>query len=418
MQAYALTGPTRLSGEITIHGAKNSALPILAATVLCRGRCTLRNIPDIEDICVACRILRLLGAQVQRQGDTLLVDTTDLENRPIPAQLAGKMRASILFLGALMGRCGKAEIALPGGCPLGERPVDLHLSSLQSLGARITVQDCLVSLSCPGAAGGRLELPIPSVGATENILLAACLGTAQTVICGAAKEPEIMDLAHFLQKAGARICGVGTNTITVHAVPELSGVTHTVISDRIEAGTYLCACAGCGGDVTLRHADASLLTAVTEPLQAAGCRIEAEGSTIRIRSSGALLMPPDIETQPYPGFPTDAQPVLMAALLRSEGECRFRETIFPRRFAHAVQMQRLGADITLCGDCALLRGGAALHGASVQAQDLRGGAALLIACMSAEGKSVVTGVKHVERGYDNLEKGLAGLGAQIKKVEI
>lgn len=418
MLAYELTGPTSLSGEINIHGAKNSALPILAATILCRGRCLLQNVPAIEDVHIACQILHLMGAEVTRQESGLLVDTTIMENCPIPASLAGKMRASILFLGALMGRFGSASIALPGGCPLGQRPVDLHLSSLRKLGAEVEVRDSALLLSCPCVCGARIELPFPSVGATENILLAASRCAEETVLLGAAKEPEIADLASFLQQAGAKISGGGTDRILIRGTDELHGVTHTVIPDRIETATYLCAAAGCGGELTLRNTDSAALASVMEVLRGAGCEIESDARSIFLRSSGQLTMPQQIVTLPYPGFATDAQPAVMAALLRAEGTCVFRETIFERRFAHTAQMRKLGADVSCCGNDAVLRGVRRLFGNTVQAQDLRGGAALLIACMMSEGKSIVTGVKHVERGYDNLEKNLAELGAGIKKVEI
>ncbi len=418
MQAYEIAGPTRLFGEVTIHGAKNSALPILAATVLCRGRCFLRNIPEIEDVHTACLILQYLNAEVRRQGNALYIDTTYLKNRPIDGTLAGKMRASILFLGALMGRFGEASIALPGGCPLGKRPVDLHLCALERLGAQIEVQEDRLVLTCPFFCAAEIRLPIPSVGATENILLAAGCVEHETVIVGAAREPEICDLAEFLQKTGAVIRGVGTDRISIIGCRRPAGTIHTVIPDRIETATYLCAAAGCGGELTLYQTDAKLITPVIDSLEHAGCRIESEAEYIKICASGGLSMPPDVVTMPYPGFPTDAQPVLMAALLRAEGACRFRETIFEHRFCHAEQMKRLGGNLTQNADEVLLRGTDKLIGNSVNAQDLRGGAALVIACLQAEGKSLLTGVKHVDRGYDNLEKNLSALGAIIKKVEI
>ncbi|MCQ2420244.1 MAG: UDP-N-acetylglucosamine 1-carboxyvinyltransferase [Clostridia bacterium] len=418
MQADEIIGPTRLFGNVTIHGAKNSALPILAATVLCRGRCILRNVPEIEDVSAACRILQHLGAELSRQRDALSIDTSHLVNRSIDSCLAGKMRASILFLGALMGRFGEVTIALPGGCPIGRRPVDLHLCALERLGAQIEEQEEMLHLRCETPRTGMIRLPVPSVGATENVLLAGACMECETVLEGAAREPEICDLADFLQKAGAVIRGAGTDRISIIGCRDLAGTAHTVISDRIETATYLCAAAGCGGEVTLHHTDGSLLIPVLQTLEQAGCRIERKSDSLKICTSGRLTMPSVIVTRPYPGFPTDAQPLMMAAFLRAEGACRFYETIFEHRFCHAGQMKKLGGKLTEDPESVYLRGTDMLTGSNVRAQDLRGGAALAIACMQAEGKSVLTGVKHMDRGYDNLEKNLKNLGAKIKRVEI
>lgn len=418
MKKLLIEGPARLSGTVRIHGAKNSILPVLVACCLCSSPCVLHNCPDIEDVRTALQILETLGCKTKREGSTLLIDPAGFCRWKIEKRLAGKMRSSILFLGPLLARFERAELALPGGCPLGDRPIDLHVKALSKLGARFCFEGGEISAGWPDRRGGRIELPIPSVGATENILLACALGTQEVTIKGAAREPEITDLIGFLRAAGADISGAGTGELTIRGVSKLHGATYTILPDRIETATFLCMAAGCGGEVELQRCDGRLLRPVIEALRAAGCEIESEASRIFLRSSGALFSVPPVTTAPYPGFPTDAQAVLMAAVLKAKGESVFHETIFERRFLHVPELRKLGADITLCDQAALVRGVSELHGAKLHAEDLRGAAALVAAALTAEGESELTGLAHLMRGYCGLEENLKNLGAAIKSVDI
>lgn len=328
------------------------------------------------------------------------------------------MRSSILFLGALLARCGKAELALPGGCPLGERPIDLHVKSLSKLGARFSFEKGILQAAWRERSDGDVFLPRPSVGATENLLLACALMNGTVTLHGAAREPEITDLIGFLRAAGADIRGAGSGDITIRGVKKLHGATYTILPDRIETATYLCMAAGCGGDVALRRCDGRLLAPVIERLREAGCEINCDGSEIALKSSGRLTAVSPVTTAPYPGFPTDAQALLMAAVLRAKGESVFQETVFERRFLHVPELQKLGADIVLSGKTARVRGVAHLHGAMLRAEDLRGAAALITAGLLAEGESEVLGLSHLARGYESLEQNLKNLGAAIKSVDI
>ena len=418
MKKLLIEGPARLSGTVRIHGAKNSVLPVLAACCLCASPCVLHNCPDIEDVRTALKILETLGCKTKREGSTLLVDPAGLDSYRVSKQLAGKMRSSVLFLGPLLAKFSRAELALPGGCPLGDRPIDLHVKALSLLGARFSFQDGAICAEWPKRLGGAISLPIPSVGATENLLLACAMGKTEVTLTGAAREPEISDLIGFLRAAGADISGAGTGELVIRGVPKLHGATYTILPDRIEAATYLCMAAGCGGEVELKRADGRCLQPVLDFLRTAGCEISCAGSQIFIRSSGDLTAIERVVTAPYPGFPTDAQPVLMAAVLKAKGESVFHETVFARRFLHVPELWRLGADITLRGQTAAVRGVSKLHGAELKAEDLRGAAALVAAELMAEGKSELTGLGHLERGYCALEENLKNLGAAIKSVDI
>lgn len=418
MKILSVTGGAALSGSVAIHGAKNSVLPILAASILSSAPCVLHNCPQIEDVEVSLAILRHLGCDVNRDRDTLFLDAQTICRTDIPPELAGKMRSSILFLGALAARMGEASLALPGGCPLGARPIDLHLSALAEMGSEISVEQQRVICKAKKLHPAHICLPFPSVGATENILLAASRCNGTLVLENAAMEPEIADLIAFLRKTGVQISGAGSKTLTIASGNHEHAVRHTVIPDRIETATYLCAVAGCGGNVQLRHTSGKLLLPVMETLRAAGCHISEHRDGLHIRSDGRLSAPPPVCTMPYPGFPTDAQAPVMAALLRAEGICRFRETIFEDRFHHISEFRKMGADVSLDNTQATLHGVAKLHGANMYAADLRCGAALVIAALQAEGKSCISGVKHLERGYDKLEENLKSLGAEIKTVEI
>lgn len=418
MQKLLLTGGARLCGTAEIHGAKNSALPILAACCLCSGTCVLHNCPEILDVTTACEILKSLGAQVCREKRSLIVDTRGLKDARIGGALAGKMRSSVIFSGALLARCGWAELALPGGCPLGARPIDLHVKALQSLGARVELSRETITAQWEKPQSAEIFLPFPSVGATENILLAGALGNQTVCVHGAACEPEIEDLANFLCACGAEITGAGTKTITICGVEHLHGAEYTILPDRIETATCLCAVAGCGGDAEFQKTDAALLEPVVSSLRQAGCRITTRQNTIRIQSGANLKAPEPVITAPYPGFPTDAQAVMMAAVLKAEGESLFQENIFEQRFWHVPEFLKLGAKISLRDKTATVQGVRELHGAALSARDLRGAAALLIAGMMAEGESSLVGLEHLRRGYENLEETFKNLGANIKSVDI
>ena len=413
MEALVIQGGKRLNGEVAVSGAKNAVLPILAATMVQGGVYRIHNCPEISDVALAGEILESLGCRVERRGKTLRIDSRDATGTAIPAALMGKMRASVLFLGALLSRFGCASMTMPGGCPLGRRPIDLHLDALARLGASVVLWEGEILCDAPQLHGAAIELQFPSVGATENVLLAAmgCQGTV--VLQNAAREPEIVDLIGFLQSMGAEISGAGTDTLTIRGGAPLRGTTYTVMPDRIEAATFLCACAGCGGEICLLGADGRHLTPVLDTLAAAGCELCWSQESITLRRLGPLKAVGEIETAPYPGFPTDVQAPMMAALLRAGGSTRFSETVFERRFAHVPQLRRFGAEIELVGSAALVRGVSALRPATVTGTDLRAAAAMVVAALQAPGESYVFGINHLIRGYDNLDEKLRTLGAAV-----
>ena len=413
MGSITIEGGHRLGGDVTVQGAKNSVLPILAATLLCGGECRIRRCPHLSDVDAAADILRYLGCKVDWSDGDLLVDSRVLARCDIPQTLMRRMRSSVIFLGAILARCGWAELSYPGGCELGPRPIDLHLAALRTLGASIEERGGKLYCQARHLTGGQIVLAIPSVGATENAMLAACGAEGVTVITNAAREPEIVDLQDFLCACGAEVRGAGGSVITVEGKRPLHGCSHRVIADRIVAATYLCAGAAAGGDILLRQADCRHLATVTTALQQAGCRIDCGEEGIRLRSEGRLQAVTPVRTAPYPGFPTDCQAILMAALLRSRGTTVFVENIFESRYRHVAELQRMGADIRVEGRVAVVCGVERLHGADVLSADLRGGAALALAALAARGSSRLGGVEFVRRGYADLDRLLAGLGAQI-----
>ena len=416
--SYLMIGGGRpLHGRIAVQCAKNSVLPVLAAALLAGDACRIAACPRLSDVETAAEILRHLGCTAQWDGGDLLVDTTHISRCDIPEELMRKMRSSVIFLGAILSRCGQAELSYPGGCELGPRPIDLHLTALRTLGAEINEIGGSLLCRANRLRGADIVLTLPSVGATENAILAACGAEGTTVIANAAREPEIADLQDFLQKLGVEIHGAGTSAITVQGKGTLHGCTHRCIGDRIAASTYLCAAAAAGGQVTLTGIDYRHLATVTTALHQAGCRLQCDDDTITLESSGRLRSIAPVHTSPYPGFPTDAQPLLMAALLRSEGATMFVENMFESRYRHVPELLRMGAEIRLEGRVAVVCGVTDLHGAAVRSADLRGGAALVIAGLQARGVTQIHNIHHIQRGYQDIAGDLAALGAEVSTAE-
>ena len=417
MSQLWIEGGHRLSGEVAVQGAKNGVLPILAATVLARDTCVIENCPRLRDVEASARILRHLGCDAHWEDSALVVDTRGMNRCDIPDDLMREMRSSVIFLGAILARRGAAELSYPGGCELGPRPIDLHLWALRTLGAEI--EDKGGGLRCRAGClrGAEMTLSIPSVGATENAILAAVGAEGVTVICNAAREPEIGDLQKFLNACGASVHGAGSSTVVVKGGKPLHGCTHRCLGDRIVAATYLCAVASAGGTARLTGVDCCQLSTVTSALSEAGCRIRSDIDGISIECARPLQAIRPVRTAPYPGFPTDAQAVLMAALLKSEGATVFVENIFESRYRHVDELVRMGADIRVEGKVAVVCGVEALRGAALQAADLRGGAALAVAALGAQGVSTVSRTEHIDRGYEDLARDLAALGAHIRREE-
>ena len=416
MGAYQIQGGRPLCGVIPIHGAKNSMLPILAATLVTKGECVLHNCPCISDADAALSILQSLGCRTRREGQTLVVDTYSACGTEIPAVLMQKMRAAVIFLGALLARFGQARLSHPGGCCLGSRPIDLHLLGLRLMGAECEYEGEELACTVKKLQGATIALPFPSVGATENLLLAALACAGETILCNAAREPEIDDLIGFLTACGAEIDGVGTSVLRIHGGKRLHGAEYTVMPDRMEAATYLCAAAATRGELRLTGIVPEHLRAVTEALLRGGCEILQSMRELSLRCSDLCAVSP-VRTAPYPAFPTDAQAPMMAAMATARGVSIFEETIFSDRFRHVPALVSMGAKITAAKRCAVVEGVPALHGATVTATDLRGGAAMVIAALAAEGESVITQTEHTERGYAELVQCLRACGARISITE-
>ena len=405
--------PGRVDGTLRVQGAKNSALPILAASLLVRGETVLCNCPRLADVDSAADILCHLGCRVRREGDAVIVDASDVQPRAIPNDMMRRMRSSVIFLGAILARTGQAQMTYPGGCELGPRPVDMHLAALRQLGAEITEEDGRITARAGSLQGARIDLRFPSVGATENAMIAAAAADGVTVIRGAAREPEIADLARFLQRVGCRVSGGDGTLIVEGAQVPAKAAEHRVIEDRIAAGTYLCAAAATGGQVCVCGVTPSHLEALCGVLTQAGCTAETGRDSVTLQAPSRLSAAGTIVTQPYPGFPTDLQAPLMAALLRARGETVFEETIFGSRYRHVTELAKLGADIVCDGRQARVRGVETLHGAAMTATDLRGGAAMLVAALAAEGDSEVAEAAHIDRGYEAPEEAFGQLGIRL-----
>lgn len=416
-----VNGGGPLKGEVCISGAKNSALPILAACVLGTEEIILDGVPNLKDVEIMLEVLKHLGAKVEYIGEeSVRIDSKDLNTCETPFELMDKMRASFVVMGPLLSRFKEAYTKAPGGCNIGARPIDLHLKGFEALGAKTKVNDDEISITTNGKlTGNEVYLDFPSVGATQNIMMAATLAEGETTIENAAKEPEIVDLASFLTKMGAKIKGAGTSTIVIEGVDKLTGTRHTIIPDRIEAASYMIAAAMTKGDVTIKNVIGSHIRPVIAKLIEMGAIVEEiEDEDIIKVKVGKKLKPNNIQTLPYPGFPTDAQAQFMALMTICDGESKIQETVFENRFMHVEQLNKMGAAIATSGNRATIVGVDKLHGANVKATDLRAGAALVIAALVAEGQTRISDIYHIDRGYSNLVEKFTKLGADIKRVEI
>ena len=420
MARYEVKGGTPLSGEITISGAKNAAVAILPAALLVEGKCRVENVPDISDVHVLLDILADMGAQVTREGSgTVVLDCTCITKTEPDPELVRKMRASYYLMGALLSRFGKAHVALPGGCNFASRPIDQHIKGFRALGAEVDETEEYVNLQPgeDGLRGSRISLDVVSVGATVNIIMAACLLPGQTVIENAAKEPHIVDLANFLNTMGARISGVGTDTVKIRGVEKLRGGTYAIIPDQIETGTYLAAVAAAGGNVLVKNVIPKHMECITGKLQEMGVRVTNYDDAIRVRSEGRLRCT-TVKTRPYPGFPTDMQAQICVCMALASGVSKLTENVYETRFfGYCSELQEMGADILINGKTAIVTGRESLHGAEVAAHDLRAGAALIIAGLAAKGTTTIRNVHFVERGYENIVEKLKSLGADITRIE-
>jgi len=428
MDRIRIVGGAQLKGSIPISGAKNAALPLMIASLLTRDTLTLKNVPNLADVNLLARILRNHGVDhtvdgkrngpTRHLGETFHLTARDIVDTTAPYEMVSRMRASFWVIGPLLARMGQARVSLPGGCAIGTRPVDLHLDALKALGAEIDIEAGYAVARTPkgGLVGNRIVFPKVSVGATHNALMAATLARGETVIENAAREPEVGDVAHCLVKMGARIGGIGTSTLRINGRTQLEGSVHTVLPDRIETGTFAMAVAATGGDVVLEGAQPALLTTALAALNRTGATASEVPNGIRITRNGGALEPITIETQPFPGFPTDLQAQLMALMTRATGTSVIRETIFENRFMHVQELARLGADIQLHGDTAMVKGVKSLKGAPVMATDLRASVSLVIAALAAEGETIVNRVYHLDRGFERLEEKLSNCGAEIERL--
>ncbi|MCC5450847.1 UDP-N-acetylglucosamine 1-carboxyvinyltransferase [Rheinheimera sp. UJ51] len=416
MQQFLVTANGPLQGEVVISGAKNAALPILFASLLAEQPTTIRNVPKLKDIETTFKLLQLFGAKVECDADVVIVDASQISNQFAPYDLVKTMRASILALGPLLARFGQAEVSLPGGCAIGARPVNLHIDGLRKMGAEITVENGYIKAQAKRLKGAHLVMDMVSVTGTENLMMAATLADGRTVIENAAREPEIVDLANYLNTLGAKISGAGTDTLVIDGMPSLQGGEHRVLPDRIETGTFLVAAAVTGGDITCLKAAPSDLEVVLEKLREAGAEVTTGADWIRLNMTGRKLTSVDVKTVPHPGFPTDMQAQFTVLNVVAEGVGVVTETIFENRFMHVPELQRMGAKIRLEGNTAVCQHSPSLTAAQVMATDLRASASLVIAGLVAKGTTVVDRIYHIDRGYEHIEHKLQGLGAHIERV--
>jgi len=418
MDKFVIEGGERLTGNVKISGSKNAALPILAATLLQKGVYEIENVPKLKDINTMSKLLTVLGAKVQWTKEGVLqVDTTGVENYVAPYELVKQMRASVLVLGSLTGGLKRAVVSYPGGCAIGERPINLHIQGLQALGCDVTIKEGYVDVNAKKLKGTRIRFDTTTVGGTENIMMAAVLAKGETIIENAAREPEVVDLARMLKKMGAKIEGEGTEIIKIKGVDELTSCKYRVIPDRIETGTFLIACGITRGNILIEGCNPGHIKALLDKLKEAGMDIVEDGDTIKASMTKKRASAVDIKTAPYPGFPTDMQAQIMALMTVSRGVSAITETIFENRMMHAAELRRMGADIKVIGNTAIVRGVKMLSGAKVMATDLRASASLILAGLTAYGKTEISRIYHLDRGYEAIEEKLKKLGAKIERVK-
>ncbi|MBN1326932.1 MAG: UDP-N-acetylglucosamine 1-carboxyvinyltransferase [Candidatus Cloacimonetes bacterium] len=416
MDKFIINGNRKLSGEVRISGAKNAALPIMTASLLARGKTVLHNVPHLNDIKMMAHLLRVIGARIDFDGSTMTIDTTHCSYFEAPYELVSKMRASIYVLGPLLARFGQARVSFPGGCAIGTRPVDLHLKAMEQLGAKINLSHGYIIAQTDRLTGNRINFAKSSVGATANALMAAVLAEGDTLLENCAREPEISSLAVLLQQMGAQIKGIGTRILNIRGVKELHPVEATIIPDRIEAGTFLVAAAITNSTIKITNCCSEHLESPLEKLRNIGFNFILDNDAITI-NPGNIILPQNLQTTPYPGFPTDLQAQFMSLLTLAGGESRIEDTIFPDRFMHVAELNRLDADITVQGNTALIRGVKFLSGAPVMATDLRASAALVLAGLAAQGTTEISRIYHIDRGYERIEEKLVNLGAEIKRIQ-
>ena len=417
MQRLVIKGKNKICGEIDVQGAKNSALPLLAGCVLAKGETVISNCPELSDVYAACRILSHLGCKCTFSHNTVTAQSSVITGQEVPEELMREMRCSIVFLGAVLGRTGRCRLTFPGGCELGPRPIDMHLGALKQMGVQITEDHGTLDCCCPkGLRGAKINLSFPSVGATENIMLAAATAKGETVIYNAAREPEIEDLAGFLNKCGARISGAGSSYIRIEGVGELRGCRYKVMPDRIAAATFMAAAAAAGGELGLMGIRCRDIQSVVTVFEQMGADVYCQGDRIFLSCNSPLKAVKTIRTMPYPGFPTDAQAVVMAALATAKGTSVMVENIFESRYRHVDELVRMGADIKTEGKVAVIEGVKELYGARVRACDLRGGAALAVAAVGAVGETIIENVKYIDRGYEHIERTLCSIGADVRRI--
>ena len=416
MQKLAIQRASRLNGEVRISGAENAALPILCASLLSGDALQLGNVPDMNDVATMCKLLQQMGVKIEADGGQITLSAAHIDKLEAPYDMVKTMRAAILVLGPLVARFGEARVSLPGGCAIGSRPVDLHIKGLQAMGAEIHIEHGYIHAQAKRLKGARICFDLVSVTGTENLMMAATLADGVTVLENAAREPEVVDLAHCLIGMGAKIDGVGSDTITITGVEKLHGASHRVMPDRIESGTFLVAATAAGGNITLTDARADILENVLEKLHEAGATIKASGGTINLQMNRRPRAV-NVRTAPYPAFPTDMQAQFMALNCIAEGSAMVVETIFENRFMHVQELRRLGAQIDVEGNTAVIKGCAQLEGAAIMATDLRASASLVIAGLVAQGETVVDRIYHLDRGYEHIEAKLSALGAQIHRIK-
>lgn len=416
MRKIVIEGGVPLQGQVTISGAKNAVLPLMAASLLANGTCIIDDTPLLSDVNIMCQVLESLGTKTSLKKNQLQIDTTNFNSTEAPGELVRKMRASFLIMGPLLAKKGQVKMFLPGGCNIGSRPIDLHLKGFEAMGVQINIGHNYITAYCPRLQGNSIYLDFPSVGATENIMMAATLAEGITIIENAAAEPEIVDLSNFLSAMGAKIKGAGTNVIRIKGVQNLQPIHHTVIPDRIEAGTFMVLAAVMGNKLTIKNIIPEHLKSITAKLQEAGASINEYDDYMVIKGNSEIK-PIDIKTLPYPGFPTDMQAQFMTLLTKAKGSSTISETVFENRFMHVKQLQKMGADIVINDHTAIINGVSHLTGNKVKATDLRAGAALIIAGVNAKGITEIYETHHIERGYDDICSKLSALGAKIKFID-